>query len=477
MDEVGIVTEAASWAVASQLVAVLPERFQLVEGHPGGGQSDVLRLADPAESWPRTEVLINRLGFGSIQVHHPDGGAISVGGPDLWDGFGCGRTGVAQTVSEVLEVLALLGVPIETRGATTRDRVHEAIALTMRHAALYGLPWRCLWGVEDTAGYPSVDQRAGLFRPYLEELVDVALGPDGPTGSPGNYWFVVDAEEQPVAAFNTKGYITLPQVASFNDLTSATQSPAEAVDAILGPAIRAAVLDTPATPLPPACRLGLPATLSAFTRKERLFVFGFASGALDNRELHGPSLTLEPAFRTALSAAIGCDVPAHAWASVDHHLSWIHGALQWHGGAAAPGQLDRFPLTKDTEGGAWVTGSQEDVDLVVAWSDGEATRLVLIEAKAYGAWDNKQANSKLARMSAIRAAAPPGVDVRFVLCSPHRPVHLASHAWPDWALSPTGLPAWMQLPAPRLRVSTERCDDHGHPSAAGDHWHIKGPLT
>lgn len=475
MDEVSIVAEAASWAIGSQLSAVLPERFQLIEGHPGGGQSDVLWLADPAEPWPRNEVLINRLGSGSIRVHHPDGGETFVGGPDLWDGFGCGRTGIAQTVSEILEVL---GVPIEKREATTRDRVHEAIALTMRHAALYGLPWRCLWGVEDTAGYPSPDQRAGLFRPYLEDLVDVALGPEGPTGSPGNYWFVVDHNEQPVAAFDAGGYITLPHAASFADLTSATQypPPAEAVDTLLGPVIRSAVLGTPATHLPPAFRLGLPATLSAFTRKERLFVFGFASGALNNRELHGPSLTLDPPFRTALSGAIGCDVPAHAWASVDHHLSWIHGALQWHGGATAPGQLEHFPLSNDTNGGAWVTGSQEDVDLVIAWSDNETARLVLVEAKAYGAWDNKQADSKLARMSAIRAAAPPGVDVRFVLCSPHRPVHLASHGWPDWALSPNGSPAWMKLPAPRLRVSTERCDDHGHPSAAGDHWHIKGPL-
>ncbi len=129
MDEVSIVAEAASWAIGSQLSAVLPERFQLFEGHPGGGQSDVLWLADPAEPWPRNEVLINRLGSGSIRVHHPAGGEIFVGGPDLWDGFGCGRTGIAQTVSEILEVL---GVPIEKREATTRDRVHEAIRVAVR---------------------------------------------------------------------------------------------------------------------------------------------------------------------------------------------------------------------------------------------------------------------------------------------------------------------------------------------------------
>ncbi len=42
------------------------------------------------------------------------------------------------------------------------------------------------------------------------------------------------------------------------------------------------------------------------------------------------------------------------------------GALQWRVGAAAPGQLDRFPLSTEAEGGAWISGWREAVDLVIA---------------------------------------------------------------------------------------------------------------
>ena len=78
--------------------------------------------------------------------------------------------------------------------------------------------------------------------------------------------------------------------------------------------IRAALHEKAHAGIPAHSELGLPAMLSAFNRKERLFLLGYASGGLDPLELHAPGLRLSLAFRTNLEAAIDLPVPAHAWA-------------------------------------------------------------------------------------------------------------------------------------------------------------------
>jgi len=93
-------------------------------------------------------------------------------------------------------------------------------------------------------------------------------------------------------------------------------------------------------------RLGLSAMLSAFNRKERLFLLGYASGGLDNLELHAPGLRLSHDFRTNLAAAIDLPVPAHAWADVDYHLSWLHAAVQCT--AASPGPANSTTSPRST---------------------------------------------------------------------------------------------------------------------------------
>ena len=63
--DVGV--EAGSWALTAYLAARLGPRFNLIEGHPGGGQSDVLWLYD--ESAPQdqgAQVMLNR--GGSVHV-------------------------------------------------------------------------------------------------------------------------------------------------------------------------------------------------------------------------------------------------------------------------------------------------------------------------------------------------------------------------------------------------------------------------
>jgi len=478
MEDIGIVAEAASWAIGAKLAAALPEHYRLIESYPSHAQSNALRLLSRDHASSSGEVIINRMGPGAILVRSSDGADSWVGGAHLWARAGSGALGVTETSAKVLNHL---GVTDGERAPAAQDRVYEAIALTLRHAALFGLDWRCLWGVDVTPSLSPEDQRARLFEPYRGDLDTVDLSDDRPDGARGDYWFLVDPHEheQEIAMFDTNGYVVLPQGHGFADLTSPTEypPPSDAVDRLFGPLIQKAVsTHKAATTVSALSGLGLPAKLSAFTRKERLFLFGFAGGGLDTAELHGPALRLDAAFRATLADVIGLDVPAHAWASVDFHLSWIHGALQWQSGAVRPGQIENLPLTSDGGESAWITGSQEDVDLVVAWAEDDVTHLVLIEAKAYGAWSNSQATSKMGRVAAIRAAAPVGVEIRFAICSPSRPQHLHTQSWPKWALASDGSPAWFRLPVPRLRLSTERCDDAGASSESGSRWHIRGPL-
>jgi len=474
--------EAASWAIAAYLSPRLDDRFTLIEGHPAGGQTDILWWFDRTAPFSgRNEVrLCQHLG-GAIQIVPDDGIARSVGGADVWERLASGAAGVVETANDVLGQLGLSTGP---RARGPRDKIFLSIAATLRRAALFGLPWRCLWGVEDTAGYGSEDGRAHLFQPYLSVLAELGLEPGGANYEPEKYWFIVSDRGEPIAAFDTDGYIHLPASNRIGDLTGDQYPPPEqTVDDLFSSVIRTSVAREAELPTGGGHGLGLPAKLSAFTRKERLFLFGFASGALDEVELHSPAMRLDSRFRAALGTALGLDIPAHAWASVDFHLSWLHAALQWHKGVVRPGQLYDLPYTATDEGTAtddnpaWITGSQEDADLIVVWTANGRPQVVLLEAKAYGAWSNKQALSKVKRVGAIRTAAGGDVDLRLVLSSPARPQKLDLAQWPEWAVSPKREPYWLRLPVPRLRVATERCDPHGFSDSEGVHWRIAGPLA
>ena len=125
--------------------------------------------------------------------------------------------------------------------------------------------------------------------------------------------------------------------------------------------------------------------LTRFNRKERFFLVGWALG---NREFR-----LAPASRREISSLLSLDVPRDAFVAMDYHLDWIYGSAF-------------LSATDDAEGihsnrDGLVSGSQEDMDLVVAFSAGETAHLIMVEAKGVTAWTNKQATSKARRLEAI----------------------------------------------------------------------------
>ena len=68
---------------------------------------------------------------------------------------------------------------------------------------------------------------------------------------------------------------------------------------------------------------------------------------------------------------------------MDYHLDWIHASLF----LTLPGNDSQ---AVHPNSGRVATGTQEDVDLLVAFEEGDITHLLLIEAKAETGWTNKQ---------------------------------------------------------------------------------------
>jgi hypothetical protein len=92
--------------------------------------------------------------------------------------------------------------------------------------------------------------------------------------------------------------------------------------------------------------------------------------------------------------------------------------------------------------------NQEDIDLVVAWRQGDKTRLVLIEAKGVTHFNNKQYASKIKRLAFIfgtDGTKVAGVIPSLVLTSPNSPKKVDASVTPDWGKDTEKRPLWLQL--------------------------------
>ncbi|WP_238384332.1 hypothetical protein [Teichococcus vastitatis] len=207
--------------------------------------------------------------------------------------------------------------------------------------------------------------------------------------------------------------------------------------------------------------------LERFNRKERNLLIRDALGH-KNAPLR---LGADFRRRVAEKLDITSGIPEVAWWATDYHIGWLAGALTLY--MKGETALNKPQPNELLEGRRLVEGNQEDIDLLIAWDD----ELVMIEAKAYGAFGNAQIASKLARLDLLHKhylslhsdnARP--VRFHLLLTSPRPPQKLAA-AWPSWGCRGTGVP-WipleMEASLPVLTVT--RCNLSGKSSAGGDHW-------
>lgn len=198
--------------------------------------------------------------------------------------------------------------------------------------------------------------------------------------------------------------------------------------------------------------------LESFNRKERFFLISQALG----------SFALSDDFRRELGGVLGLAIPHGAFTAMDYHLDWLAAALHAHDHGTVEGIFDN-------QGQQVIRGTQEDVDLLVAFQDRGLFHLVLVEAKGATGWTNKQMRSKADRLAQIfgpEGDRYPGVVPHICLVSPRPPQQLKASDWPGWMSRKDGSYIWLKLTFPEERVMVTRCDAGGRPSAEGEHFHI-----
>ncbi len=201
--------------------------------------------------------------------------------------------------------------------------------------------------------------------------------------------------------------------------------------------------------------------LSRFNRKERFFLVGQALG---NKEF-----SLAASFREELSKVIGIKVPSGTFAAMDYHLDWIAASLWAY---QHPEFIDKPNLNSTPV----ATGTQQDIDLLIAFKRGDQYSLVLLEAKAYGSWDNKQMHKKSQRLKEIWGCTGDkylNVKPFFCLVSPRKPSRLETNNWPTWMKKDGTDPYyWMKLNLEYPRFNVAGCNSSGKPSKERSYFRI-----
>jgi hypothetical protein len=190
--------------------------------------------------------------------------------------------------------------------------------------------------------------------------------------------------------------------------------------------------------------------LRSLNRKERYLLLQWV--------LDRPGFPLGDAFRMKLEEACEVDLSGEAVVAMDYHLDWLYAALRWARDDLVPGQ--ELPRDDGDDPPRLITGSQEDVDLLVAIAGPKGTTtLLLCEAKAYSPKDDAQLRHKVERLRAILGEdgqSFPGVVPRFVLLGPKPPAAGITKGWPAWMTRTDSSPYFVPLPAPEGRYSIHR---------------------
>ena len=204
--------------------------------------------------------------------------------------------------------------------------------------------------------------------------------------------------------------------------------------------------------------------LESFNRKERFFLIAQVLGCSNSGE---PAFSLSDSFREKLDANIKLTnidiaIPLEremVFVAMDYHLDWLQAAL-----ILAHTNQDETPkFCNEGKGGQIIKGTQEDVDLLVAFKAGETFHLILVEAKAYSGWTNDQLSSKADRLRTIFGGdGKKWSDVQpyFRVMSPKESEGLGTESLPKWMLDNDDKLQWLplQLPKSKRRV-VSRCGD------------------
>jgi len=200
--------------------------------------------------------------------------------------------------------------------------------------------------------------------------------------------------------------------------------------------------------------------LNIFNRKERYYLIGQLLG---NSEFK-----LNRSAFDKIVSLLDLERPADYFSAMDYHIDWIFASL------SLASNDDNNPREINE---LCIKATQEDVDFILAFIDASGiTHLVMIEAKGYTSFSNKQLQSKAKRLTEIFGEfGDRWADIvpHFIICSPKQPIKLDLNNLPTFMLNKKNNELiWFKLNVPRNRLKVTRCYADGITSENGTFWKV-----
>ncbi|MND66032.1 hypothetical protein D3C87_1018000 [compost metagenome] len=210
--------------------------------------------------------------------------------------------------------------------------------------------------------------------------------------------------------------------------------------------------------------------LKSFNRKERFYLIGQILG--------NPEFRMDDKQLDKISTLIGFKIPREYFAAMDYHLDWIYASLfltQEHDEKP----FSRNFIDNNKKVDLQISGTQEDVDFLLAFADHEnTTHIVMIEAKGDSYFSNGQLDSKNKRFKAIfgNENTWPNVRPHFLICSPKEPQNVSIEDPAYFMLTKDQNLIWFPLVMDTGKNKVTLCmgsEENNKPSSEGDHWKVE----
>lgn len=204
--------------------------------------------------------------------------------------------------------------------------------------------------------------------------------------------------------------------------------------------------------------------LKSFNRKERFYLIG--------QMLGNPEFRMDDNQLDKISKLIGLTIPRKYFAAMDYHLDWIYASLYLTQNNPT-GRVERnFIEENEIAIDYQISGTQEDVDFLLAFVDHEnTTHIVMIEAKGDNYFSNSQLDSKNKRFKAIFGNKDtwPNVKPHFLICSPKEPQNVSIEE-PAYFIFKSSKLLWLELNMGDGKNKVTRWGKDDKPCSDGIYW-------
>ena len=203
--------EIASWQIVSELCRYYPERFKVIETHPGGGEYDCLSLYDKGPVH-----IADFVRGGHFHVFNRCDSSRELPEPlDIWEQM-AGPYDLKAIFDQVRSILGL-PLPAALPQRTASSVVYRFIATFLTHVDVRLNRWECRNGwYEDTSGYGGgvVWQDFERF-PEAKARLQVKFE-DDILGQPAYRFWFLRRDNKPVLCLETSGVAWIEDGRSFD---------------------------------------------------------------------------------------------------------------------------------------------------------------------------------------------------------------------------------------------------------------------